>query len=550
MASDPLITTKYGQIRGFQFNTERGFETEVFLGIPFAKPPVGELRFEKPQPPVPWKEILEAKTRKPPCITHPTFLNPNGQEDCLYLNLVRPKSLSTDPNGYPVMFFIHGGAFLFGSANDAKHEKAADRIVSKGVIFIAVAYRVGVLGFYTTGDEAAPGNYGIWDQIRGLEFVHEVIRDFGGNPDNVTVFGESAGGGSTSIITLHKEAEDLFKRSIIMSGSTKAQWSVNTRVLESSNKINEVFGLSGSSEEKKKKLKELTAEELINGTKKFIHDLSPDDSVKITYFNPRIDGELIHKETIEDYEGHCRELKKKETLLGICSQEDNLFALSFPGFESKAKYYPLTTEKAQTFSKEYFAEAVKYLLSEGNSFGDKLPEAIEKILNFYFDQRLNYSHNEYLQAYVQFLSDIQFNIPSMREAVQKHKAGHQVYFYVHDFPEMENSLADGACHASDTITLFGAWVPKLDKPLKGEYEKFVDGFAEVFVNFAKNGVPTHKELTVPRVTEKKIPFIQFGNTMELKEDLWPERLKFWDDLTKEFGYDCPADRWIEKDSKI
>ncbi|KAE9549034.1 hypothetical protein FO519_007748 [Halicephalobus sp. NKZ332] len=532
------------------FIAGRGFETEVFLGIPFAKPPVGELRFEKPQPPVPWDGILEAKTLKPPCITHPDVLNLDGQEDCLYLNLVRPKSPSTDPNGYPVMFFIHGGAFLLGTANHANYEKVADRIVSKGVIFIAVAYRIGVLGFYTTGDEVAPGNYGIWDQIRGLEFVHEVIRDFGGDPDNVTILGESAGACSTSVITIYKEAESLFKRSIIMSGSTKAQWVINTRALETSNRVNEILGVSGSSEEKKKKLKELTAEELINGTKKFIGIGIPTDSVKITYFNPRVDGELIHKEIVDDYEGHCEGLEKKETLIGLCSQEDIALALPLFGVESNAKYYPLTIAKAQTFSKEYFIEALNCLLSEGNAFGDKLPEAVEKILSFYFDQRLNYSHNEYLQAYVQLLSDIQFNIPAMREAIQKHKAGHQVYFYVHDFPEMESPLVDGASHASDIITLFGFWFPGIDKPLEGEYEKFVDRFAEVLVSFAKNGVPTYRELTGSKITDKKIPFIQVGNVTELKEDLWPERLKFWDDLAKEFGYDWPGDRLIGKDGKI
>ncbi|KAE9546560.1 hypothetical protein FO519_010228, partial [Halicephalobus sp. NKZ332] len=155
MASDPIVNTRYGSIRGFEFRSERGFETEVFLGVPFAKPPVGELRFEKPQPPIPWEGILEAKTPKPPCIAQPNFFNPNGQEDCLYLNLIRPKLPSTKPNGYPIMFYIHGGDFLFGSADDANY-KTADRIVSKGVILIAVQYRLGVLGFYTTGDDVVP----------------------------------------------------------------------------------------------------------------------------------------------------------------------------------------------------------------------------------------------------------------------------------------------------------------------------------------------------------------------------------------------------------
>ncbi|KAE9546937.1 hypothetical protein FO519_009852, partial [Halicephalobus sp. NKZ332] len=425
----------------------------------------------------------------------------------------------------------------------------ADRIVSKGVILIAVQYRLGVLGFYTTGDDVVPGNYGIWDQIRGLEFVQEVIQDFGGDPDNVTVFGESAGGSSVSLITLSKEAESLFKRSIIMSGSAKAHWVINKGVLEYSEKVNEILGISGSSEEKKKKLKKLTAEELVNATKQFIGNGTPDDSIKIHYFNPRIDGKLIHKGTVEDCEEHCRGLRKKETLIGLCSQEELMFAISSSDSDSIAQYYPLKFEKTQNFSKEDFVEAAKYLLSEDNAYGDRFPEAIEKILDFYFNQRLNYTHNEYLQAYVQLFSDLTFNIPSMREAIQKYRAGHQVYFYIYDFTQTEHPLVDGASHVSDIIALFGTWDPQSGK-LEEEFERVANRFAETLVSFAKNGVPTCEELIGPKTTDKKIPFIKIGNTVELKEDLWPERLKFWDDLAKEFGYDSPSNRWIGKDSKL
>ena len=253
------------------------------------------------------------------------MFNPRGKEDCLYLNLIRPKTASKNPDGYPVMVFIHGGAFLFGSAGDADYEKAADRVVSQGVIFIAIQYRLGVLGFYTTDDDVISGNYGIWDQIQALKFIQEVVRDFGGDPDNVTIFGESAGGACTSLLTVTREAEGLFRRSIMMSGSAKALWVVSRNGLKSSNKVEEVLGLSGPSQEKKKKLKTLAAKELVDATKTFIKDLSPGDTMKLNYFNPTFDGKLIRKEVLNDFEGYSKELKKKEALIGLCSQESILF---------------------------------------------------------------------------------------------------------------------------------------------------------------------------------------------------------------------------------
>lgn len=214
------------------------------------------------------------------------------------------------------------------------------------------------------------------------------------------------------------------------------------------------------------------------------------------------------------------------------------------------KYYPLALEKAANLNEDEFIETVKHLFSEDNAYGDRFPEAVEKIIEFYLNQRLNYTHNEYFQAFVQLISDVSFNIPAMREAVQKHKAGHQVYCFIYDFPQVDNPLVDGASHCCDIIALFGAWIPQLDKPLEGEYERVVDGFAEVFTSFARNGVPTCRELTASKVTEESIPFINIGKVAELKANLWPERLKFWDDLASEFGYDWPSDRWIGKDSKI
>uniref|UniRef100_A0AC34FSA9 Carboxylic ester hydrolase n=1 Tax=Panagrolaimus sp. ES5 TaxID=591445 RepID=A0AC34FSA9_9BILA len=186
----PEVQTEYGRICGKNFILPDGKITNVFLGIPYAKPPVEDLRFEKPQPPEPWKECLNATKYKSRSIQKDFIwdfleLKVGKSEDCLYLNIMTPEIC--DSKKYAVMVYIHGGGYVMDSAVKYHYTKIC---------------RLGFLGFFTTDDEISVGNYGIWDQYMALKFVKDNIANFGGDPNNITVLGQSAGAVSVDLLSL------------------------------------------------------------------------------------------------------------------------------------------------------------------------------------------------------------------------------------------------------------------------------------------------------------------------------------------------------------
>ena len=150
-----------------------------------------------------------------------------------------------------------------------------------------------------------------------------MIKDFGGNPSRVTIFGESAGGGSTSLLSVISEAENLFAQSIPMSGSVVSAWALNDNVVLHSKKLNKASHCNGSSKEIKKCLKKKTSQEFIDAQKAFVVEFIPGDEMIPTTFNPRKDGELVEKNL--DFDQVYDSRKKKPTFIGICSMEDVLF---------------------------------------------------------------------------------------------------------------------------------------------------------------------------------------------------------------------------------
>ena len=202
---------------------------KAYLGIPFAKAPVGQLRWQPPQPPVPWKGIRETKNFGANCIQeHHTFgpytaeFIPQGDfsEDCLFLNVWTP---AAGPNKkFPVMIFIHGGGFIGGSGSVAIYN--GRELAKKGVAVVTFNYRVGPLGFLVhpalteESRHHSSGNYGLLDQIAALQWVRKNIHAFGGDPDNVTIFGQSAGAVSVACLMDSPLAQGLFNRAIAESG--------------------------------------------------------------------------------------------------------------------------------------------------------------------------------------------------------------------------------------------------------------------------------------------------------------------------------------------
>uniref|UniRef100_A0A8C9QN32 Carboxylic ester hydrolase n=1 Tax=Spermophilus dauricus TaxID=99837 RepID=A0A8C9QN32_SPEDA len=224
----PIRTTHTGQVRGSLIHV-KGFNVGVhtFLGIPFAKPPVGPLRFAAPEPPEPWSGVRDGTSHPAMCLQNVDAMNTEAlnlgnknlslipmSEDCLYLSIYAPAHACEGSN-LPVMVWIHGGALVVGSASMYDGSILA---AIENVLVVTVQYRLGVLGFFSTGDQHATGNWGYLDQVAALRWVQQNIAHFGGNPDRVTIFGESAGGTSVSSHVVSPMSQGLFHGAIMESG--------------------------------------------------------------------------------------------------------------------------------------------------------------------------------------------------------------------------------------------------------------------------------------------------------------------------------------------
>ncbi|XP_049542707.1 putative inactive carboxylesterase 4 [Anopheles darlingi] len=231
-AVEPLVCISDGCIRGTT-RIDHGNRTySAYLGIPYAKPPVRELRFANPVPNDLWDGIYDASKEKDICAQKIVTLI-LGSEDCLYLNVFVPEYNTFDNGGLlPVMLYIHGGSFSRGAAFIATRDPVR-LMTTRRVIVVTIQYRLGALGFLSTGDLSAPGNFGMKDQVLAMRWVQRNIRAFRGDPQLITIFGESAGGASVQYHMISRMSRGLFQRAISMSGSALSLWGVPAMISES-----------------------------------------------------------------------------------------------------------------------------------------------------------------------------------------------------------------------------------------------------------------------------------------------------------------------------
>lgn len=280
-ASRPVVRAESGALRGAD---QSG--VEVFRGIPYAAAPVGALRWRAPQPMAVWDGVREALTAGPACPQPPAPQYGEvgaTNEDCLYLNVWRPAGAEASSD-LPVMVWIHGGAFVIGSGSLPLYDGAA--LVGRDVILVSINYRLGRLGFLahpslSAEQGGASGNYGLLDQIAALRWVERNIAAFGGDPDNVTVFGESSGGLSILALMTSPMAEGLFDKAIVQSGAGLAVFQSLRTGPFSAEAMGSVWtatrGLSGATPAA---LRSLTTEQVLEGQ---------------AIVGPILDGVVLHR---------------------------------------------------------------------------------------------------------------------------------------------------------------------------------------------------------------------------------------------------------------
>ncbi|XP_015782260.1 carboxylesterase 4A isoform X2 [Tetranychus urticae] len=222
----PQVTLKQGILRGRPMRTEDDKEFFGFLGIPYAKPPIGPLRFKQPVPHPGWSGLADAWTYKASCPQLDTRGVDTGNEDCLYLNVYTPSVERTPFNNflYPVMVFIGAGTFETGDSSLYGPQK----IMDKGIVLVTFNHRIGLLGFLSSDDESASGNWGLYDQLLVLQWIKSNIESFSGDPSSVTIFGQGAGAASVFFHLISPLSKGLFHKAILESGSGLCDWALQS----------------------------------------------------------------------------------------------------------------------------------------------------------------------------------------------------------------------------------------------------------------------------------------------------------------------------------
>jgi para-nitrobenzyl esterase len=307
-AADPLVKTTSGPISGAE-----AAGVAAFKGVPFAAPPVGDLRWRAPQAPKAWISPREAKAYGPDCMQNPfpgdaAPLGVTPAEDCLYVNVWTPKAALAAPKAKkPVMVWIYGGGFVNGGSSPAVY--SGDRFARDGVVLVSFNYRVGRFGFFAhpaltaaNADGGLLGNYALMDQIAALKWVRDNIAAFGGDPSNVTVFGESAGGMSVHALLTSPLAKGLFQKAIIQSGGGRPRLlpTLPLKGERSAETAGKAFaakaGVPGEDAAALAALRALPADAVVDGLN------MATSGVPTWGGGPMIDGTLLPREPLASYE--------------------------------------------------------------------------------------------------------------------------------------------------------------------------------------------------------------------------------------------------------
>lgn len=291
--SNLVVKTRQGKVEGIM-SGPRTPQVRAFLGIPYAAPPIGPLRWKEPMPATKWSGVRAAKVfglhcMQPTLYADMIFRDPGQSEDCLTLNVWTPAT--SKGAKLPVMVWIYGGGFQTGGTSEARQDGA--NLATRGVVVVSMNYRLGIFGFFAHPDLAAEsgrnsaGNYGLLDQTAALRWVQANVKNFGGDPHNVTLFGESAGSASVSAQMASPLAKGLFQRTIGESGGEFAGSRARSTLLKDEETEHALFAQTVLSVSTLEQLRALPAEQLLGASRR----TAPGGEE--FRFNPIVDGYFL-----------------------------------------------------------------------------------------------------------------------------------------------------------------------------------------------------------------------------------------------------------------
>ncbi|KAM3728253.1 Neuroligin-4, Y-linked [Dirofilaria immitis] len=473
------LTIDSGSIRG-EYMTIGANDFAVFKGIPYAAPPVGSLRFQMPEPPAKWRGVMNATQYSAMCAQKPRIRQTDPvniyrihiSEDCLYLNVFAPPQFTNDT--YPVIVYVHGGEFQSGSSSDFSQEAILTNFVSRKIVFVTINYRLGPLGFISTGDGVIPGNNGLWDQILALKWVKLNARTFGGDPENVLLMGHGSGAASVSLLALSPRAEGLFQKIALLSGTALSPGVVRDTA------INATWIL-----DRKLHCRSFNSSELLECFKKQLKDEILDIS-RMQYddyeeFVPIVDG--IGGVLPESPEMLATYRRKMPMMIGTTRDESSLKILILN--EKNVNMSALTQNSAE--------EMVENLTLSYSAFVNHRL-IMESCKHEYIWSKINPAMDRSIlsDAVLNMYSHFWYDAPASRLATHYAKGGAPVYLYSFDHIS-ENLEYNRAFHGCDEIFLFDVEPKFLIKRRDRNWQldrRLTEIFAELIINFARIGIPT------------------------------------------------------------
>ncbi|XP_038370964.1 neuroligin-2 isoform X1 [Canis lupus familiaris] len=563
----PVVNTAYGRVRGVrrELNNEILGPVVQFLGVPYATPPLGARRFQPPEAPASWPGVRNATTLPPACPQNlhgalPAIMLPvwftdnleaaatyvqNQSEDCLYLNLYVPtedgpltkkRDEATlnppdtdirDSGKKPVMLFLHGGSYMEGTGNMFDGSVLA---AYGNVIVATLNYRLGVLGFLSTGDQAAKGNYGLLDQIQALRWLSENIAHFGGDPERITIFGSGAGASCVNLLILSHHSEGLFQKAIAQSGTAISSWSVNYQPLKYTRLLAAKVGCDREdSTEAVECLRRKPSRELVD------QDVQP--ARYHIAFGPVVDGDVVPDDPeILMQQG---EFLNYDMLIGVNQGEGLKFV------EDSAESEDGVSASAFDFTVSNFVDNL-YGYPEGK---DVLRETIKFMYTDWADRDNGEMRRKTLLA---LFTDHQWVAPAV--ATAKLHADYQspVYFYTfyhHCQAEGRPEWADAA-HGDELPYVFGV-------PMVGATDLFPCNFSKndvmlsavvmtYWTNFAKTGDPNQpvpqdtkfihtkpnrfEEVVWSKFNSKEKQYLHIGLKPRVRDNYRANKVAFWLEL--------------------
>ncbi|KAJ3640836.1 hypothetical protein Zmor_027373 [Zophobas morio] len=512
-AQQPVVQTPLGSIKGSFRKSIQNRTFSSFEGIPYAKPPIGDLRFEPPEPREPWDGIWDAN--------HPSFCaqtntfnsDINGDEDCLHVNVYVPRENPNPDDKLDVMVHIHGGAYMYASGQFFANPVV---LMDKELVLVSLNYRLGILGFLSTEDDVVSGNNGLKDQVLALKWVQENIASFGGNPESVTIHGISAGGGSVHFHYLSEMSKGLFHKGYSQSGVAANTFSIQEGALEKAKILANAVGCPVSDTTILVKcLKQRHHRQLLSQMGLFFGY----STIPISPFAP-----VVEKGSNPFLKEHPYELLKKGKVNDLpwissnVADEGHLLDMFLP-----KDVFDFNTDW-QRFG--------PILLDFNYTIGSSLWSSTwERIKNFYFDDKAINAEN--FDILCNMYGDRTFTVDAQNVArIQASVTKSPVYYYYFRYKKEDDKYVS---HGVDSKYLFGPTIIAPDALTEDEL-LLRNIFLDMFISFAKTGTPSVQGVDWKPTKDDKLTYLDIKGPrtedISLKEvdELAP--LKFWQFLEK------------------